>query len=111
MPAWLASRLGLAGLGLLALACGPGLVGLGLWAWAGRLGLGGLGFWASALAGGLFCYVTNIFFLCCRSGRDKNKKQERFGLIPGSKICYLGLVFGALGAASKGRILDITMSF
>ena len=105
MPAW-ASRLGLTGLGLLALACGPGLVGLGLWAWAGRLGLGGLGFWASASAGGLFCYVTNIFFLCCRSGRDKNKTQERFGLIPGSKICYLGLVFGGLGAASKGRILE-----
>ena len=27
-------------------------------------------------------------------------------IIPGSKICYLGLVFGGLGAASKGRILE-----
>ena len=36
----------------------------------------------------------------------QGKKQERFGLIPGSKICYLGLVFGGLGAASKGRILE-----
>ena len=55
-----------------------------------------------------FCSVTNIFFLCCRSGRDKDKKQERFGLIPGSKIFYLGLVFGGLYAASKGRILEAT---
>ena len=29
--------------------------------------------------------------------------RKGFGLIPGSKICYLGLVFGGLGAASKGR--------
>ena len=91
LPAW-ACQLGLASLGLLAPACWPGLVGLGLW--------------ASAWAGGLFCFVTNIFFLCCRGGRDKDKKQERFGLIPGSKICYLGLVFDGLGAATKGRILE-----
>ena len=123
MPAWAgACRLRLAALGCL-VGLGLGLVfgasRLGLtskgrlleagravdWAWqcnAGSLGANGL----LGSAGGLFCYVTNIFFLCCRSGRDKNKTQERFGLIPGSKICYLGLVFGGLGAASKGRILE-----
>ena len=49
---------------------------VGGWGVGGGVGFGGLG-WGGARKG--------------------------FGLIPGSKICYLGLVFGGLGAASKGR--------
>ena len=59
---------------------GMGDRGVGGWGWGGMWGVGGgvgFGGWGGARKG--------------------------FGLILGSKICYLGLVFGRLGAASKGR--------
>ena len=62
------------------------------WGWGGWIGVGG------GLGVGLGVGGGVGFRELGWGGARKG-----FGLNPGSKICYLGLVFGGLGAASKGR--------